>query len=233
LFTRHNSKTRAIAKGIKRGTKTRFAAGIDLPDVGEVVISSRHERPSGLATITEWKQTHALSGLREKLFRIRAAEYAAEITAGLTEDWDRHMELFDALVEALASLAEASGPLAAVVEYQIRLLASIGSQPRFDACALCGRADDLTHFSSLEGGMICRHCEPGQIEKREVSPATLHVCRTGRLQSGTPGSLTGAFSTLNYHIAHLMGREVRLAAQLVSTRRRRMVDYPQRTKMEC
>ena len=224
LFTRGYGKVRAIAKGIKRGTKTRFATGIDLLEMGEVVLSSRQERGAGLATLTEWKQTHGLGGLREKLSRIRAAEYAAETTAGLTEDWDAHPDLFDALVEALTLLAEAAEPLAVVVQYQMRLLAAVGSQPRFEACVLCGRDLDLTHFSSLEGGMICRHCEPGQVEKREVYPSTLQVCRTERVRDAAAGQLIGVFDTLNYHLTHLLGREVRLAAELVPRRRRRMVD---------
>ncbi|MGB2986692.1 MAG: DNA repair protein RecO, partial [Phycisphaerae bacterium] len=223
FFTREHGKVRAIAKGIKRGTKTRFATGIDLLDVGQVVISSRQEHSANLATVTEWKQTRSLSGLREKLFRIQGAEYVAEVTGHLTEDWDPHVELFDAVVAALAELSDASEALAPVVAYQLRLLESIGSSPRFDTCVLCGRADDLTYFSSFEGGMICRHCEPGQIEKREVSAVVLRICRCAQAPSMTPGSLAGAFSLLNYHIAHLMGRESVLASKLVPKGRDRLV----------
>src|SRR5215510_10576041 len=75
LFTREQGKVRAIAKGAKRSTKARFAPGIDLLDIGSVVISVRHERAEGLATLTEWKQTRSLSGLREKLERLSAAQY--------------------------------------------------------------------------------------------------------------------------------------------------------------
>ena len=38
-------------------------------EVGDLVISSRHERSATLASLTEWKQTRSLSGLREKLSR--------------------------------------------------------------------------------------------------------------------------------------------------------------------
>lgn len=233
LLTRGHGKLRTIAKGIRRSTKTRFAAGIDLLELGHVVVSSpkaNHQRSSTLATVTEWKQTRSLSGLREKLFRLHGAQYAAEITSQLTEDWDPHVELFDALLSTLVELSDASEPFAPVVGYQLKLLESVGSQPRFDACVLCGRRDDLTHFSSFEGGMICRHCEPVQIEKREVSSAALQICMVGtacptRAQiAPTTGPLTGAFSLLNYHIAHLMGREPVLAAKLVPVGPRRMVE---------
>jgi len=236
LFTREHGKVRAIAKGIKRGTKARFAVGVDLLDVGHVVFSSRGERSDTLATLTEWKPSRSLWGLREKLFRIHAGQYAAEVTTQLTEDWDAHPELFDALVSTLAALTDASEPLDLVTRYQIALLDSIGSLPRSDACVLCGREEDLTHFSSFEGGLICRHCEPGQVEKREVSVATvesLHSltahgshCSQNPGAAGTFGSGTraGVFTVLNYHIAHLMGREPLLGPAIVSRSAQRVVE---------
>ena len=236
LFTRAHGKVRAIAKGIKRGTKARFAVGVDLLDVGHVVFSSRGERSETLATLTEWKPSRSFWGLREKLFRIHAGQYAAEVTAQLTEDWDAHSELFDALVSTLAALTDASDPLGLVTKYQFALLDSIGSLPRFDACVLCGREEDLTHFSSFEGGLICRHCEPGQVEKRQVSTATVKLlqelaaaenhCLQGPGAPGPVGSGTqvGTFAALNYHIAHLMGREPVMGSTLVSRSAQRVVE---------
>lgn len=176
LFTREHGKVRAIAKGVKRSTKTRFAVGIDLLELGQVVLSSRQERPE-LSTLTEWKQTRSLLGLRERLFRMRAAEYLAEITSRLTEDWDSHVEMFDCLVAALDALNEAAEPLAATVDYQVHMLNEIGLLPRFEACIVCGRGDALHYFSSHEGGMICKSCESGRFERRSVSSTTLQTLR--------------------------------------------------------
>jgi DNA repair protein RecO (recombination protein O) len=219
FFTRGHGKVRAIGKGTKRGTKTRFAVGIDLLEMGELSFSSRQEHP-GLATLTEWKQTRSLSGLREKLSRLQAAEYAAEITAALTEDWDPHTELFDALSSTLMAVNDAAEPLGPIVAYQWDLLESIGLLPRFEACVLCGRETDLTHFSSLEGGMICKHCEPGQVEKRQVSKATALALREMEPSRSAPG----CFTLLNYHLSHLMGREPRLGSKLVPRARQRLVE---------
>ncbi len=226
LFTREHGKVRAIAKGIKRSTKTRFAAGIDLLDVGRIVVSSRQERSAHLATLTEWKQTRSLSGLREKLHRIQGAQYTAEVTAHLTEDWDPHVELFEGFLSTLVELSEASEPLGPVVAYQLRLVEAIGSLPRFDICVQCGRPQDLSHFSSLDGGMICRNCEPRKVEKWEVTPAILDTVMVWAERGPGPvpitardkarGSLGGAFAVLNYHIAHLMGRQPRLAPRLLT-----------------
>jgi len=216
LFTREHGKVRAIAKGIKRSTKQRFAAGIDLLEIGSVNLSVRQERQANLANVTEWKQTRSLSGLREKLHRIQAGQYVAEITAALTEDWDPHEVLFDALLSALSALADAAEPLGLATGYQRTLLTEIGSWPRFDACVSCGRLEHLTHFSSFEGGTICRHCETVQVEKREVGPKTLAF-----LVAGTPcGDWSGPFELLNYHIAHMMGREPKLATALLPRKER-------------
>jgi DNA repair protein RecO (recombination protein O) len=107
LFTREHGKARSIAKGIRRGTKKRFVAGIDLLDVGSAVLGAKQERGEALASLSEWRQTESLSGLRERLDRLHAALYAAELTSRLTEDWDPHPRLFDFLLKTLRDLAAA------------------------------------------------------------------------------------------------------------------------------
>lgn len=234
FLTREHGKLRAIGKGTKRGTKTRFATGIDLLEVGRLVCSARPDRGPTLSTLMEWKQTRPLSGLRDRLPRLHAAQYIAEITTYVTEDWDPHPRAFDALVRAWIELADAEEVLAWVVSYQRILLEEIGSLPRFDVCVLCGRERELTHFSSHEGGMICRHCEPGHVEKRELSPATLALLagvgpQSGGSEQAPKPSLDaaerciGPFDILNYHISHLMAREPMLAVKLVPQSQRRVI----------
>jgi len=225
LFARDHGKVRVIAKGIKRSTKTRFAPSVDLLDIGHATINRRVERSSNLATMTEWKQTQSLSGLRGKLSRLHGAEYAVEITGQLTEDWDPHEGLFDLLTTCLTELSEADEPLGAVVIYQAALLTTVGSMPVFDVCVRCRRETDLVCFSSFEGGMACRSCESALKERRRVLPATLDVLR-GR---ATPRSAEGAFALLNYHIAHLMGRSPLLADKLLSPERHRLLPRDGRT----
>ncbi len=219
LLTREHGKVRAIAKGIKRSTKQRFAAAIDLLEIGSVVLSARQDRPVALANVTEWKQTRSLSGLRETLSRIHASQYAAEVTTALTEDWDPHEALYDAFLNALATLADTDDPLVATTRYQRRLLEEIGSWPRFDACMSCGRVEELTHFSSLEGGMICRHCEPVQVEKREVGPLT-RARLANRAEASDP---VPVFDLLDYHLSHLMGRAPKLSESLLPKPQRGLV----------
>ena len=116
-------------------------------------------------------------------------------------------------------ISSAAEPLKATVTYQLDLLTAIGMSPRFDVCVQCGRTEDLTHFSSHEGGAVCRHCEANRVEKREVAPDTFRVLRREvDLIAPVP-----PFALLNYHIAHLMGRQPRLAAKLVSPAHQRLI----------
>jgi len=215
FFTRAHGKVRMIAKGIKRGTKKRFAAAIDLLDVGHVAFSVRAGSEQSLAILTEWQQTRAYPGLREKLERIQAGRYTAEVTAMLTEDGDPHPSLYDALSAGLKELEKAEEVMVGVVDFQRRLLSEVGSMPRFDACVQCQRAEDLAYFSSLEGGMICKHCEAAQVEKRYVTAEALDCLRgVGNMEDSNVAPvpraynrLIGAFDVLNYHIAHLAGRQ--------------------------
>lgn len=219
LFGRLHGKLRILGKGTKKSTKSRFKPGIDLLDVGHVVFSARHERSSTLATLVEWKQSRCYFGLREKLYRLHGATYVAEITAHLTEDWDPHTDVFDALIAALTQLDSAAEPFTPVTAFQTALLAGIGSLPSWDTCVQCGREHDLTHFSSFEGGLLCRHCEPGRVEKRELS---MHTIRSLRGDMDTPPDMA-TFDILNYHLSHLMGREPRLAAKLAPPAQRRII----------
>lgn len=228
LFTRHHGKIRAIAKGVKRGTKNRFAVGVDLLDLGHVIIASRSGQADALGTVVEWKQTQSLTGLRNKLFRIHAAQYAADVTARLMEDGDPHPELFEGLLGQLQELTSAKEPFCSLFRFQIVLLNATGSWPRFDACVQCGRDEHLSYFSSFEGGMVCETCAPNRKERHRVSPSTFRVCRSPDRDSEENNDLTdppgkddspayvGPFRLLNYHISHLMGRESVMVSKLLT-----------------
>src|SRR5580765_1123131 len=90
FFTREHGQRRLIAKGIKKGTKKKFASGIDLLEQGELVLWQSAQSESGLATLTEWRQTDLFLGLRDSLDRWYAGQYAAQITSGMTQENDPH-----------------------------------------------------------------------------------------------------------------------------------------------
>src|SRR5438477_8405757 len=74
VFCRELGPQRLIAKGIKRGTKTRVAVGVDLLEFGTVVFSRRAGSDAQLAIMTEWRQADTFAHLRRNLLRLYATQ---------------------------------------------------------------------------------------------------------------------------------------------------------------
>lgn len=227
LFTPVHGKVRLIAKGARRSTKKRFNPGVELLEAGEVVFSVREMGQEALANMMEWKTTRAFLGLRERLDRLNSAQYAADITAQLTNDWDAHAIVYASLYDTLDGMSQGGAVLPAVVAYQRTLLKETGVLPRLDRCVSCGHTLDKTrdiYFSSFEGGVLCRDCEPARVEKR-LATITQSALRDGVF--ATDADVAGAFDLFNYHISHLMGRAPAAHASLLDHARRLRSVKPQ------
>ncbi len=224
FLTRAHGQRRLIAKGIKRSTKTRFAAAIDMLERGRVLFYARSDGDRALGTLSEWRQAELYLGLRRELSRWYGGQYAAEITAALTEEADPHPELFDALAALLARLAELEADPAdkpdavarALVRYQQGLLTSIGLYPDLARCVPCGKPAPIgrgAYFSAGQGGLICRDCEPTVAEKQRVTAATLTGLRGEDWAEGAPGR---AFALLDYTIGYHLGRKPQLSGMMLN-----------------
>jgi DNA repair protein RecO (recombination protein O) len=229
LFTRGAGLVRLIAKGVRRGTKERFAVGLDLLEEGELryVAAKPHV---GLGTLTEWKQRDLFAGLRRELWRMQAGAYAAELTIGLTAEYDAHPALFDALRGLLAALsvspnpprewwaqqhphdatAPPDDPRRALSRFQLAALGETGFAPDLRACQSCGRPrvrNAPAYFSSAAGGLVCRDCEMHFVEKRRVSSAMLD-------QPETATRAVDWFDLWHYHAVNVSQRPYPTAAAL-------------------
>ncbi|MBK8269413.1 MAG: DNA repair protein RecO [Planctomycetes bacterium] len=211
VFTREHGQERLIAKGIKRGTKTRVAVGVDLLELGHVVYSSNPNKAEVLGVMTEWRQIDSYPHLRADLSRLYAAQYAAEVTSQLTEPHDPHVALFDGLVELL-QLLSGDDVLRMLIQYLRKLLLEIGMKPEGTVCMNCGRGvtgDPIIYFSSRQGGAICRDCEPAVVEKRRVTAEELAILDGA---TGGPSSLARVFDLLDYHLREIMCKPAKLSA---------------------
>jgi DNA repair protein RecO (recombination protein O) len=209
FFTLEHGKQRLIAKGIKRGTKARFATGIDLLEYGQVVFSRREEAGGGLGTLTEWRQEDVFSSLRTDLRWIYAAQYAAEAVDQSTEENDAASRLFLALVGLLRELPKVGLP--ALVRFQRVLLEEIGLMPDLTRCVVCGRpwpGKTAPLFSARQGGLVCRDCEGPVVEKRRIKVATAFAVATGEVNEATAPE---AFDLLDYHLTESLGRQLRVS----------------------
>ena len=209
VFSIGHGQLRLIAKGARRSTKQRFAAGLDLLELGEVGFIPAHG-DAQLGTLTEWVQRDAFAGLRRELVRLYAGLYAVELVAYLTEEGDPHPELFRALVETLRALGGDAPAAPLVPAFQSDLLRAIGYAPNLEQCMGCGRPvarGGPVFFSAGAGGLLCRDCEAHYVEKWRVSPRLLGTTT----RTGDPALW---FELLDYHLTHIAGRRFKTAEQL-------------------
>lgn len=216
LFTATHGAVRLIAKGARRSTRRHFAAGLDLLELGSVsFVPPRGD--AQLGTLTEWVQRDAFAGLRRELLRLHGALYAAELVAGLTEEYDPHLELFNDLVATLRGLAGPDAAAAWVPRFQGALLKAIGYAPHLACCVACRRpirSRQVVYFSSTAGGLICRDCEPQHVEKYRVGPELIGT-------SPATGDPYAWFGLLDYHLTHIAGRRFKTAPQVAAQLARR------------
>lgn len=215
VFCREGGLQRLIAKGIKRGTKSRVATGIDLLETGRVTFSRRPGSEAQLGTLTEWLQESRCDAARCGLVAWYAAQYAADRTSQMTEEADPHPDLFDALQQLLDELSTAP-PLLALVHYLLHLLRETGLSPQLTQCAGCGGPITRRpiHFSARRGGLLCRDCEPAYVEKRQVDPAALPLLTGAAGPAGDAANVASAFDLLDYHLTESLGQPSRVGKAL-------------------
>ncbi|HPM24149.1 MAG TPA: DNA repair protein RecO [Phycisphaerae bacterium] len=211
LFAAQHGLLRLIAKGARRSTKTRFSAGLDLLERGEVGFVPPHG-DAQLGTLTDWVQRDTFAGVRRELLRLYGALYAVELVAALTEEADPHPELYAALVATLGALAGEGPASACLPAFQSDLLRAIGYAPHLTECVSCHRpigAARVVFFSAGAGGLLCRDCEAHYVEKWRVPPELV----TTTPQTGPPRAW---FELLDYHLTHVAGRRFKTAADVAA-----------------
>lgn len=216
-LTREHGPRRFIAKGIKRGTRHKAATLIDLLEEGEVVFLIRPQSNSELSILTEWQQLDAHLGLRNNLHAWYAALYAAEVTSAMTEEADPHPELFDALRVLLGRLSAEGAVLPAVVSYQCAVLRVAGLWPDLTRCTVCDRPAPpgrAGYYSAIQGGLVCRSCEPKVPDRKYLAAAHLDALRTRRFDEASALLL---FELLDETIATAAGRPTSLVRQVIDS----------------
>ena len=170
IFTREFGKISALAKGGRR-LKGPFESALDLLATCQIVFLRKST--SGLDLLTEAKLVQRFHPQERELTCLYAGYYVAELLLGLTEDYDPHLELYQAAQDALNSFTSIQTMPTAVLRFELVLLREIGQLPDFGTCAGCGA--ELTEgktfgFWVSQGGLICPECQ-----HEEYSRMTIHA----------------------------------------------------------
>jgi DNA repair protein RecO (recombination protein O) len=158
LFTEHNGKLRALAKGSKR-PKSPFGGPLDRLQLVQTVFSVRSH--GGLGLLTELAQRETFPGLRTNLRNFYAASYAAELAIAATPDLDPQPELFKILADTLRRLSSTPDSDILLFRFEVRLLGLLGLRPQLDQCVVCHRSRAAGRggfFSPAASGLLCRQC---------------------------------------------------------------------------
>jgi DNA repair protein RecO (recombination protein O) len=157
LYTPHQGRISAIAKGVRRA-RSRFGARLEPFFHVRMVL---HEGRSDLYTVTAVDTVATHSALRDHAATLDCAARACDAVARLFETTDPHPEVFVLLANQLALLC--ADPARAVpatgLAFRLKLLLAAGILPHLGACAGCGESEHLQGFSAAAGGVVCGSCE--------------------------------------------------------------------------
>lgn len=216
LFTRDAGKISAIAKGSKRA-KSAFDGHVEVFSHGRIVYSdSKRER---LATLTEFEQKPGFTNLPADLFALNCCLFAAELVNLLTDDYDPHPQLFDALLQFLCDVNEKQKPLLLLILFQLTLLKEIGLMPILDACANCKTSReslDETYFSSSANGFICADCEASFPDKIKLTKKAADCLADAKsIADADEKPLNEVEKTLIHHFTEILHRQPRMAKYIL------------------
>jgi DNA repair protein RecO (recombination protein O) len=227
FFARGNGKFSAIAKGSKR-PKSPFDGTIEPLALGQIVFIPKPK----LATLTEFAQEPAFTGLGSDLFVLNCCLFAAELLNLLTDDYDPHPELFDSFVQFLSDLQQTEpcehrkkAVLALLILFQLGLLKDIGLQPILGSCVNCKskyRSWPQTqnwlqaYFSSQANGLVCRDCEANFPDKIRVSKNSAGCLADFKIFAGAGEKILNEVEkVLAYHFTKLLHRPLKMAKHVI------------------
>jgi DNA repair protein RecO (recombination protein O) len=223
LYTSHQGKLDAVAKGVRR-TKSRLAGHLEPLTHGTYLLAEGRD----LDIVTQAETVDAYPALREDLERLSRGLYCAELVDRLTPERSEGNPIFRLLAETLGHLNSMADFELAPRRFELRLLGELGYQPSLGECANCGsRLEPVTNYWSADaGGAVCPRCADDSLR---LAPLSLNALKLLRLlqrnafedvsRVRVSGQLATELETcLGDYVRYVLEREVR-SARFVETLR--------------
>ena len=175
VLTRGHGKVRAVAKGVRK-TKSRFGGRLEPASHVDLLL---YEGRSDLDIVSQAETVDHFAHLRDDLDRLARAVSLLEASDQLSLEREPNPRLYEMLVGALRTLAQADAPLV-VAGFLLKVLALEGFRPQVESCVACGDDGPLVSWAVEEGGLRCAAHRQGPA----VSPdavAVLQAVLGGRL----------------------------------------------------
>jgi DNA repair protein RecO (recombination protein O) len=176
-----------VAKGVRK-TGSRFGGRLEPSSHVSLLLYEGRE----LDVVNQAEALDHFGGIRDDLTRMRDALAVLEAVDQVAQEGESDRRLYAMLIGALRTLSERPSALV-VAGFYWKLLALEGSAPMLDACVRCaagGESLEVAALDTVEGGVICRGCQPAAGGRRALSAEALAVVR--RILGG---DLAGALAT--------------------------------------
>jgi DNA repair protein RecO (recombination protein O) len=179
LLSPDRGRIAAISKGVRR-TRSRLGGRLEPLSCVEAML---HQGSGELMTITGADLIASHDDVRSVPRRLAVALVGTEAVLRLFPEAEPNRRVFDGLARFLdvlgetdpANLAADAGRDPLALAFCLKLIALAGWAPRLDACASCGRAGVLDHYSVSAGGAVCDQCHEGFRVSPETLPAMAHL----------------------------------------------------------
>jgi DNA repair protein RecO (recombination protein O) len=228
FLTKDFGKITGIGKGA-RNSKRRFPNSLEI--LARVHVQFRQRAEASLAFLESCQLTSPNTATWDAE-RLAYGAYLAELAEQMTVEWNPAAEIYDLLVEALASLDTGPATAAFVRAYELQLLERAGFASPLDHCHQCGvalGANAESYFNPAHGTFVCNHCHssgegllavPTQLlaRLRSLRRAPLSDCRKQPLGEGRQdvARLTGQLLAL--HLVRPL-KSTRMIEQLIKGER--------------
>lgn len=186
LYTPHQGKLRAVAKGVRR-TKSRMAGHLDLFMRSTLLVA----RGRQLDIITQAEALESFQPMRQDLWRLSYGHYVAELVEGFSAEQLANYPLYAATVRTLRNLASSNSLDLLVRAFELQLLGLTGYQPQLHRCLNCDAEilPQVNRFSSKLGGVLCPDCAIADGAAPAITVEALKVLRN--LQRNESAMLQG------------------------------------------
>lgn len=162
----NNGLIRAVVKGVRK-TKSKFGGRLEpISYVNLVLYSGR-----SLDTVSQVELVDPYMHIKKDFIKLTLGLAMADFVQRLAEHESHPGELLEVFKDSLDKTNNNGLAENIFLLFNLRLLKILGYNFEFNICVYCGRKDGLVSFSSVQGGMVCRKCNPDDLVSKENSLA--------------------------------------------------------------
>lgn len=221
LYTPHEGKLRAIAKGARRLT-SKLSGHLEPLTRVELAMSVGQS----LDVVSQAQMMDGFPNVKCDLARTSRALYLAELIDGFAVERSANAPLYQLLLDALALLGGVVEPGPLLRCFEVRLLELSGFMPELNVCVECRQAteEDQYRYSPDGGGLLCAACTPPRVRLMPISTralATLRLLSATRLEQAAhlhlePELVEELRVLLSATVRYWLGRDVHSAEFLAA-----------------